>query len=794
MHTRRTLAPAVGLVQALVLAVVWSCGPSAEKVAPPPPAQVEALVAGGGPIILGGDDFTDHGERTDSGELLNGWFYLRKALESLKVNVRRANDGTVALLGAASEKEAYCCDAGSAYGYAATAAGLNPRFFNGPEEIHQFFADLASGAQQPAILVMVGTGAENDIEWDEGQALAQHAVEIANFVNSGGGLMSNGYGPDAYGWLQALIPGIVESEDAGCDYFTLQLTTEGETAFPGLTNSDIQAGPCHSSFSGDLGGLQVLARDGWGRNIILGGASAQLPGIISLDPSSVTYVVGTVSSHTVTATVRDGELQPIAGATVTFHVGLGPNAGQSGTAVSNAAGEASFTYPSSGVTGTDLITASFVDPTGTQQTAPTVEAIWTLPPNQAPVARCQNVTVSAGATCGATASVNNGSSDPDGDAISCVQTPAGSYGLGSTVVALTCTDSHGLSSTCTGTVKVVDNQAPVLTCPAPIVAECTGNLSARVSIPAATLVDNCEGQVTLAGGPAWYSLGTSSVTFRGSDASGNQGTCTAPVTVQDTQAPTLTLAGPSELVVGCGGSLTQGVVATDVCGGNLSNQVQVVGGAPTLPGTYQVSYKVTDQSGNSAQGAQRTVTVQASSGDPSVVLNGNSLMQLECGVDTWVDPSASATDGCGGPLAVHKYNSGDDDGDGVPGSVDPDDYGPGPNTSVVGTYSVQYQAWDAEWHISSAIRTVNVSDTRAPTLALIGPSRITFTCGSGNFVDPGATASDQCYGDLTKSVQRSGWVNSWAAGTYTVTYTVADSSGNSAPTLTRTVDVVNCPW
>jgi hypothetical protein len=240
--------------------------------------------------------------------------------------------------------------------------------------------------------------------------------------------------------------------------------------------------------------------------------------------------------------------------------------------------------------------------------------------------------------------------------------------------------------------------------------------------------------------------------------------------------------------------MTEGVAASDVCGGDLSNRVQVVGGAPTLPGTYQVSYQVTDQSGNTTQGLSRTVTVQGASGPPTLVLNGNSTMELECGVDTWVDPSAVATNGCGQPLQVHKYNSGDDDGDGVPGSEDPDDYGPGPNANKVGTYSVQYQAWDDQWNIVSAIRTVKVSDKRAPTLTLNGPARMTHTCGSGNFVDPGATASDQCYGDLTSSVTRSGSVNAWVKGTYTVTYSVKDSAGNSASSVTRTVDVVNCPW
>jgi hypothetical protein len=43
-------------------------------------------------------------------------------------------------------------------------------------------------------------------------------------------------------------------------------------------------------------------------------------------------------------------------------------------------------------------------------------------------------------------------------------------------------------------------------------------------------------------------------------------------------------------------------------------------------------------------------------------------------------------------------------------------------------------------------------------------------------------------------VWHTGEVNGWAAGTYTVTYSLTDSGGNSATPVTRTVQVANCPW
>jgi hypothetical protein len=179
-------------------------------------------------------------------------------------------------------------------------------------------------------------------------------------------------------------------------------------------------------------------------------------------------------------------------------------------------------------------------------------------------------------------------------------------------------------------------------------------------------------------------------------------------------------------------------------------------------------------------------------GMPTLALNGPSEMTLECGVDTWVDPGARATDACG-PLQVHKYNSGDDDGDGVPGSQDPDDYGPGPNTAAEGTYSVQYIAWTPMGNTVSAIRSVRVDDRTPPTLRLRGAARMTHTCGSG-WVDPGVDAMDACYGNVAPQVRVSGYVNGWAQGSYALTYTLTDPGNNSAVPVTRIVDVVNCPW
>ena len=435
----------------------------------------------------------------------------------------------------------------------------------------------------------------------------------------------------------------------------------------------------------------------------------------------------------------------------------------------------------------------------------TVQAVWDEPAdgpscpgtycvNRPPVALCRSVSVPVDSACSqGTGSVNEGSYDPDtGDTVTCVQTPGGPYAVGTNRVKLTCTDSVGLSSSCEATVTVRDMTPPQVVCPEATQLQCANG--GALATYAVSATDNCGGTPSVACSPAPGStlpMGNTAVTCTAADAAGNRASCSFPVEVVDTQAPTLSLVGDEELVLGCGQAPATGVVATDGCTGELTSQVEALGLDMSKPGTYSVSYRVSDTAGNTAQVGPRPVTVLGP-GEPSLSLRGNSAMTLECGVDTWVDPGATATDGCS-VLQVHKYNSGDDDGDGVPGGQDPDDHGPGPDTSAEGSYPVQYLAWNATGVTLSAIRTVHVNDSRAPTLSLQGAVRMTHTCGSA-WVDPGVAAIDACYGDVSPSVQKAGYVNGWAEGTYTLTYTLTDSGGNSAPPVMRTVEVVDCPW
>jgi VCBS repeat-containing protein len=79
-------------------------------------------------------------------------------------------------------------------------------------------------------------------------------------------------------------------------------------------------------------------------------------------------------------------------------------------------------------------------------------------------------------------------------------------------------------------------------------------------------------------------------------------------------------------------------------------------------------------------------------------------------------------------------------------------------------------------------------DVTAPTITLLGSADVTLTVGD-TYSDAGATAADAQDGDLTSKIVVTNPVNTAQVGTYTVTYNVKDTSGNSAAPATRTVKV-----
>jgi hypothetical protein len=229
-----------------------------------------ALNVSAGPIILGGDDLNDHGSRNTSTNVnVAGWLYIQNALQNLaSQSTYASNDGTIVVLGSSPSTSTSSNGCGAAYWAAqSTTPTRTVTCIDTAASITSYLAGVASGTNRPLVIVHPGDGVGNDVDTTEEAAWAAGATTISNYVAAGGGLLSHS---GAYTWLQALVPGIVIN--SACNGTNATLTPEGQAAFPSITNTNIQD-ICHNTFSGSFGGLQVLARDGNGLPMILGGGA-----------------------------------------------------------------------------------------------------------------------------------------------------------------------------------------------------------------------------------------------------------------------------------------------------------------------------------------------------------------------------------------------------------------------------------------------------------------------------------------------------------------------------------------
>ncbi|OLE28070.1 MAG: hypothetical protein AUG49_03495 [Catenulispora sp. 13_1_20CM_3_70_7] len=176
--------------------------------------------------------------------------------------------------------------------------------------------------------------------------------------------------------------------------------------------------------------------------------SVSCPGsTLALAPPTQTDTVGIAA--TVTATLANSCGDPLQGALISFAVASGPDAGHTGSAVTDAGGKANFTYTGTAV-GTDVVGASATNPAGTI-TSNRVNVVWikrasklTISPSSTtsdfndPVTVSGTLTDSAGPISGApvtftlnSAETCTGTTTANGS-VSCSITPreaAGSYTL-----------------------------------------------------------------------------------------------------------------------------------------------------------------------------------------------------------------------------------------------------------------------------------------------------------------------------------------------------------------------------
>ena len=245
----------------------------------------------------------------------------------------------------------------------------------------------------------------------------------------------------------------------------------------------------------------------------------------------------------------------------------------------------------------------------------------------------------------------------------------------------------------------------------------------------------------------------------------------------DTTPPEITLIGGDEtLECSVDTYVEQGATATDDTDGDISGTV-VIGGDtvdPSAPGTYVVTYDVSDSGGNAAAQASRTVTVEDTTA-PVITLTGGDVT-IECLNDTYTEQNATALDLCDGDVTGSIV---------ISGSVD---------TSIAGDYDVTYNVSDAAGNAATeVVRTVTVLPSTLPVVTASSsaiPVEIdTSVNATADFTDAGNNEPHTASIDWGDGASTAGTVDQMAdsvsgshtydeAGVYTVTVTVTDSCGD----------------
>ena len=330
--------------------------------------------------------------------------------------------------------------------------------------------------------------------------------------------------------------------------------------------------------------------------------------------------------------------------------------------------------------------------------------------------------------------------------------------LGSYTVTYTVTDATGASASVDRTVVVDEPPAITLNGSTPItIAEGSSYTDAG-----ATGIDLEDGALipVVAGSVDTITPGSYTLTYTVTDSASQSASTTRTVVVD--ALPTVTLIGATPITVAQGSVYSDaGATGNDAEDGPLA---PVVAGSvdTNTPGSYTLTYTVTDSFGSSAS-TTREVTVDAL---PVVILVGSPAVVVPQGFP-YNELGAAGSDLEDGSLSPV-----------ITGVVD---------TNLQGTYLVTYAVTDSFGSTAYVTRSVYVDEV--PSIALSGSSTVVAP-QNGNYNDPGANGSDLEDGSLTPVV--TGTVDFNTPGTYVLTYTVTDSVGNSA-SVTRTIVVDGPP-
>ncbi|MFF2875052.1 immunoglobulin-like domain-containing protein [Gottfriedia sp. NPDC057991] len=275
-----------------------------------------------------------------------------------------------------------------------------------------------------------------------------------------------------------------------------------------------------------------------------------------------------------------------------------------------------------------------------------------------------------------------------------------------------------------------------------------------------TAQDNVDGDVTksiqIIGSVNTNKKGVYNLIYTVRDTSGNTTTLSRNVTVIDNIKPVITGATNKSININSTFNPLTGVTAQDNVDGVLTDALKLTGSVDTKKvGTYKLTYTVSDSSDNKTT-LTRTITVID---NIKPIISGASSKTIAFGSIFNALTGVIAKDNVDGDLTKTIK---------VTGVV---------NTKKKGIYTLTYTVSDKSGNKTIISRKITVKDMTKPVI--YGATTKIIKLNSSFNPRAGVTAKDNADGDLTKYIKITGTVNTKKKGTYTLTYTVKDFTGNT---------------
>ncbi|MFZ1748839.1 MAG: HYR domain-containing protein [Saprospiraceae bacterium] len=370
--------------------------------------------------------------------------------------------------------------------------------------------------------------------------------------------------------------------------------------------------------------------------------------------------------------------------------------------------------------------------------------------NQPPVITCPtNMTVNAATgLCLTTVTYTAPNVSDDCSAVSVMQTTGFASGatfpVGVTTNTFVVTTSHGATASCSFTVTVIDNQAPVILCPTNITVSADPSLcSAIVNYTAPVVMDNCLGatpvQTTGLATGSSFPVGVTTNTFVVTAANGVTASCSFSVTVVDTMLPQITC--PGNITINTTSGLCSATysymtpVGTDNCIGATTAQISGLASGSVFPiGVTTNTFRVTAANGATASCSFNVTVVDNQPptiicpGPRNVALNNNCRLTVPD-----LRPFVNVSDNCPN-ITVSQMPAA--------GTIIPSRHD--------SMHTFTYVVTDASGLTASCTTIVTAKDSLGPDISCMDPRTINLsgmtTLSASSFVSYG---NDACGGILT---------------------------------------------